>query len=73
IKIKLIKNSIFKKIVKFIYNNIICRYSVFNHIKLDKKFEFKRIVIKKLNKLEIKRIIIFVYNSKVNRIIERKY
>ncbi|KAF8848262.1 hypothetical protein BDZ45DRAFT_606187, partial [Acephala macrosclerotiorum] len=70
IEIKLIKNSISKKITKFIYNDIICKYSVFDHIKLDERLEFKEIIIKKLNKFEIKRIIIFIYNSKVNEIIE---
>ncbi|KAF8847575.1 hypothetical protein BDZ45DRAFT_607266, partial [Acephala macrosclerotiorum] len=73
IEIKLIKNSISKKIVKFIYNNIICKYNVFNYIKLNKKLEFKGVVIKKLNKFKIKRITIFVYNLKINEIIKRKY
>ena len=41
IKIKLIKNPIFKKIIKFIYNNIIYKYGIFDYIKLNKKLEFK--------------------------------
>ncbi|KAF8857856.1 hypothetical protein BDZ45DRAFT_592203 [Acephala macrosclerotiorum] len=70
IEIKPIKNSTSKKIVKFIYNNIICRYGVFGHIKLDEELEFKETVIKELNRLEIRRIIIFAYNSKANKMIE---
>ena len=41
IKIKSIKNSISKKITKFIYNDIIYRHGIFGYIKLNKGLEFK--------------------------------
>ncbi|KAF8857449.1 hypothetical protein BDZ45DRAFT_592796, partial [Acephala macrosclerotiorum] len=73
IEIKPMKNSTSKKIAKFIYNNIICRHDVFDYIKLNEGLEFKGTVIKELNRFEIKRITISVYNSKTNEIIEREY
>ena len=42
-------------------------------LKIDNKSKFKDNIIKKLNKLGIKRIIISSYNSKANRIIKRSY
>ena len=48
------KNLISKKIIKFIYNNIIYKYKIFGYIKLNKKLKFKKWIIKELNKFNIK-------------------
>ena len=36
------KNPISKKITKFIYNDIIYKYKIFNYIKLNKRLKFKK-------------------------------
>ncbi len=67
------KKPISKKVSRFIFNNIICRYSVFGKVKINGGLEFKGSVIAELRKLGIYRYVISVYNSKANRIIERGY
>ena len=67
------KNLILKKIIKFIFKDFIYYYRIFGDIKLNKKLEFKSAIIKKLNKLGIKKYIILIYNLKANKIIKRSY
>ena len=61
------------KVAKFIYNKIIYKYNVFKKLKINRNLKFKKKVIIKLKKLNIIKIIIFIYNAKVNNIIKYKY
>jgi hypothetical protein len=48
LKAKLIKNPISKKIAKFIWTKVICRYNLFGKLKVDSGAKFKGFVIKEL-------------------------
>ncbi|PMD16209.1 hypothetical protein NA56DRAFT_580917, partial [Hyaloscypha hepaticicola] len=61
------------KVIKFIYNEIIYRYSIFGKLKINRGSEFKKNVIIEFKKLRIARIVISVYNIKANSIVEYKY
>jgi hypothetical protein len=61
------------KIIKFIYNNIIYKYKIFGKLKINKDLKFKENIIIRFKKLNIIKIIIFIYNIKVNNIIKYKY
>ena len=61
------------KVAKFIYNKIIYKYNVFKKLKINRNLKFKKKVIIKLKKLNIIKIIIFIYNIKVNNIVKYKY
>jgi hypothetical protein len=52
------------KIIKFIYNNIIYKYKVFKKLKINKDLKFKENIIIKFKKLNIIKIIIFIYKNK---------
>ena len=58
--------------IKFIYNKIIYKYKVFGKLKINKDLKFKKKIIK-FKKLNIIRIIIFIYNIRINNIIKYKY
>ena len=60
------KNPIIATITKFLYK-IIYQHGVFSRALVNSDAEFKAKVIRELNKLSIKRIIILVYNSKITR------
>ena len=72
-KVKFIKILISIKVIKFIYNKIIYKYSVFEKLKVNKGLKFKKNIIIEFKKLRIIKIVISVYNIKVNNIIEYKY
>ena len=61
------------KVIKFIYNKIIYKYNIFKKLKINKNLKFKKKVIIKFIKLNIFKIIIFIYNIKVNDIIKYKH
>jgi hypothetical protein len=48
LKAKLIKNLTSKKIAKFIWIKVICRYNLFRKLKVDSSAKFKGFVIKEL-------------------------
>jgi hypothetical protein len=68
---KPMKNPTSKKIAKFIWTDVICRHGLFGKLKVDGGSEFKGAVIKELNKLGIRRIMISAYNAKANGMVER--
>jgi reverse transcriptase-like protein/integrase-like protein len=68
---KPMKNPTAKKIAQFLWSDVICRHGVFGEIKVDGGGEFKKEVVRELQKLGIKRRIISAYNSKGNGMIER--
>ena len=73
VKVKSIKTLISIKVIKFIYNKIIYKYSIFGKLKVNKGSEFKKSIIIEFKKLGIARIVIFIYNIRVNSIIKYKY
>jgi hypothetical protein len=73
VEAKFIKTLISVKVAKFIYNKIIYKYNVFGKLKVDGNLEFKKKVIIELKKLGIIRIVIFVYNIRVNNIVKRRH
>ena len=72
-KVKFIKTLMSIKVIKFIYNKIIYRYSVFGKLKVDRGSEFKKSIITEFKKLEITRIVISIYNTRANSIVKCKY
>jgi hypothetical protein len=72
-EVKPIKTLISAKVTKFIYNKIIYRHGIFGKLKVNGGLKFKKKVIMELKKLGITRIMIFVYNTRVNDMVERGY
>ena len=61
------------KVIKFIYNKIVYKYNIFGKLKINKNLKFKKNIIIKFKKIKIIKIIISVYNIRINNIIKYKY
>ena len=70
---KQIKNPTVAKVAKFIQEDIIYRYRVFEKIKINRRTKFKGAVIYYLKKYSITQVQISTYNSKANGMVERRY
>jgi hypothetical protein len=59
-----------KIIAQFIWDEIICRYRLFDRLVIDRGREFKGEVIRILNTYDIKRIQVSAYHAQANGMIE---
>ena len=62
-----------KFVTRFIYENIICRHKYFECLIINDDFENKKLIKTFAQKYRVKRLIISVFHSQINEIIERKY
>ena len=72
------KNRIFVKansefVIRFIYKNIICRHECLKRLMINNDLKNKKLIETFAQKYRIKRLIILVFYSQVNEIIERKH
>ena len=75
---KWIENKVFVKtnfesVIRFIYENIICRHECFERLMIDDDSENKKLIEIFIQKYRIKRLIISIFHSQVNEMIERKH
>ena len=75
---KWIENKIFVKtdfefVARFIYENIICRHECFERLMIDDDSKNKKLIKTFIQKYRIKRLIISVFHSQINEMIERKH
>jgi len=71
VEAKPMKQADSRKVARFIWEDLICRHGLFGKLKVDGGSEFKKDVIKELEKYGIHRVVISAYNSKANGMIER--
>ena len=62
-----------KTIVKFLWEDIICRHECFEKLIVDEESENKDLVEEMINRYKIKRIVVSVYHSQANEMIEREH
>ena len=60
-------------VARFLYENVICRHSIFQKLIYDGDLENKNIVAILVKRYSIKRIIVSAYYLIVNSIVEREY
>ena len=75
---KWIENRVFAKtdfesVIRFIYKNIICRHECFERLMIDDDSKNKKLIETFIQKYRIKRLIVSVFHSQVNEMIERKH
>ena len=63
----------FEFIVRFIYENIICRHEYFERLIIDDDSKNKKLIETFIQKYRIKRLIVSVFHSQVNEMIKRKH
>ena len=75
---KWIENKVFAKtdfefIARFIYENIICRHECFERLMIDDDSKNKKLIETFTQKYRIKRLIVSVFHSQINEMIEREH
>jgi hypothetical protein len=68
-----LRAAISKIIIKFLWEDIICRYGIFGRLVINKGLENKDLVVQFVINYNIKRVVISLYNIKANGMIERDY
>ena len=59
--------------IYFNYENIICRYKCFKRLIINVDFENKKLIEIFVQKYRIKRLIISVFHSQINKMIKQKH
>ena len=75
---KWIENRAFAKtdfefVIRFIYENIICRHECFERLMIDDDSKNKKLIETFIQKYRIKRLIVSVFHSQINEMIKRKH
>jgi hypothetical protein len=73
VEIRVLRAATFKVIVKFLWEDIICRYRIFGRFIINRGLENKDLVVQFVVDYGIKRVVILPYNVKVNGMIERDH
>lgn len=60
-------------ITQFLWENVICRHGIFGQFIIDDKRKNKAKIIKLIQHLEIKRLIVSTFHPQANKIVECKY
>ena len=63
----------FESVARFIYENIICRHEYFERLMIDDDSENKKLIEIFIQNYRIKRLIVSVFHSQINEMIERKH
>ena len=63
----------FESVIRFIYENIICRHECFERLIIDDDSKNKKLIETFTQKYRIKRLIISIFHSQVNEMIKRKH
>ena len=70
-EIRVLRAAIFKVIVKFLWEDIICRHGIFGRLVINENPENKDLIMQFVTNYDIKRVVISPYNIKINGIIEK--
>jgi hypothetical protein len=68
-----LRAAISKVIIKFLWENIVCRHGIFGRLVINGDSENKNLVMQFVTDYNIKRIVISPYNVKANGMIKRGY
>jgi hypothetical protein len=71
VKTRVLRVIISKIIVKFLWEDVVCKYGIFKRFIIDGGPENKNLIVQFVTDYSIKRIVISPYNAKANGMIER--